>query len=69
MMIDFYKIAFNHKNVKEVINPFSHHWSLSVPPETIRKLEVFCFQRVWKETVGMKRQKQPPKVFYKERCS
>ena len=27
----------------------SCHWSLSIPPENIRKPKVFCFQGVWKK--------------------
>ena len=35
--------------------PISCHWSLCIPPEKIRKPEVFwCFQMVQKETSGMK---------------
>ena len=38
-----------------MINPVSYHWSLSIPPENIRKPDIFlCFQGVSKETSGMK---------------
>ena len=35
--------------------PIACQWSLSIPPENIRKLEAsWCFQEVYKETRGMK---------------
>ena len=57
-----HSINFIHKNylpLKWMCNCLynkliSCRWSLSVPPENIQKPLVFCFQRVQKETSGIK---------------
>ena len=45
----------NQRPEKKNDSPISCRWSLSIPPESMRKLEVFwCFRGVHKVTSGMK---------------
>ena len=36
------------------VSPYSSHWYLAIPRESTRKPEVFCFQRVQKQSSGIK---------------
>ena len=46
--------AFASEFISETCQTISCQWSFSIPPEEIRKPEVFCFQGVKKKTSGMK---------------